>query len=140
MYLRHSTVRKNGKTHVYWRVVRSVRRNGKVVQETVAQLGELDAEGRALIRNRVDVGRFIGHHPLVVGADVPVADVVSPDDEDVGFVAAGATPARAGTRLGLSHLERIRRCLLARVRLLGLAAGRQHDGQKQQQGELLPLA
>ena len=47
MYLRHSTVRKNGKTHVYWRVVRSVRRNGKVVQETVAQLGELDAEGRA---------------------------------------------------------------------------------------------
>ena len=47
MYLRHSIVRKNGKTHVYWRVVRSVRRNGKVVQETVAQLGELDAEGRA---------------------------------------------------------------------------------------------
>ena len=47
MYLRHSTVRKNGKTHVYWRLVRSMRRNGKVVQETVAQLGALDAEGRA---------------------------------------------------------------------------------------------
>ncbi len=47
MYLRHSTVRKNGKRHVYWRLVRSVRRNGKVVQETVAQLGELDARGRA---------------------------------------------------------------------------------------------
>jgi transposase len=47
VYLRHSTVRKNGKTHVYWRLVRSVRRNGKVVQETVAQLGELDAQGRA---------------------------------------------------------------------------------------------
>jgi transposase len=46
MYLRHSTVRKDGKTHRYWRLVRSVRRNGKVVQETVAQLGELDAEGR----------------------------------------------------------------------------------------------
>jgi len=46
MYLRHSTVRKNGKTHTYWRLVRSVRRNGKVVQETVAQLGELDAAGR----------------------------------------------------------------------------------------------
>ena len=50
MYLRHSTVRKDGKTHVYWRVVRSVRRHGKVVQETVAQLGELDAEGRARAR------------------------------------------------------------------------------------------
>jgi len=50
MYLRHSTVRKDGKTHIYWRLVRSVRRNGKVVQETVAQLGELDARGRAKAR------------------------------------------------------------------------------------------
>ncbi len=47
MYLRHTTRRKDGKSHVYWRLVRSVRRSGKVVQETVAQLGELDAEGRA---------------------------------------------------------------------------------------------
>jgi transposase len=46
MYLRHSTIRKDGKTHRYWRLVRTLRRNGKVVQETVAQLGELDAEGR----------------------------------------------------------------------------------------------
>ena len=46
MYLRHSTIRKDGKTHTYWRLVRSVRRDGKVRQETVAQLGELDAEGR----------------------------------------------------------------------------------------------
>jgi hypothetical protein len=43
MYLRHTTVRKNGKTHSYWRLVRSVRRACRVVQETVAQLGELDA-------------------------------------------------------------------------------------------------
>jgi len=47
VYLRHSTIRKNGKTHTYWRLVRSVRRGGKVRQETVAQLGELDAKGRA---------------------------------------------------------------------------------------------
>ena len=47
MYLRHATRRKDGKTHVYWQLVRSVRRGRKVVQETVAQLGELDAEGRA---------------------------------------------------------------------------------------------
>ena len=47
MYLRHSVRRKDGKRHVYWRLVRSVRRHGKVIQETVAQLGELDAEGRA---------------------------------------------------------------------------------------------
>lgn len=47
MYLRHTTHRKNGKTQVYWRLVRSVRHGRKVVQETVAQLGELDARGRA---------------------------------------------------------------------------------------------
>ncbi len=47
MDLRHTTVRKNGKTHSYWRLVRSVRRGRRVVQETVAQLGELDGQGRA---------------------------------------------------------------------------------------------
>lgn len=47
MYLRHTTRRKDGKSHVYWQLVRSVRRGRKVVQQTVAQLGELDAEGRA---------------------------------------------------------------------------------------------
>lgn len=47
MYLRHTTVRKNGKTHVYWRLVRSVRMGKRVVQQTVATLGELDAKGRA---------------------------------------------------------------------------------------------
>ena len=46
MYLRHTTIRKNGKTHIYWRLVRSVRQGSKVRQETVAFLGELDAKGR----------------------------------------------------------------------------------------------
>jgi hypothetical protein len=50
MYLRHTTVNKDGKTHCYWRLVRSVRRGRKVVQETVAHLGELDAQGRAQAR------------------------------------------------------------------------------------------
>lgn len=47
MYLRHSTRHKGGKAHTYWRLVRSVRRGAKVFQETVAHLGELDAQGRA---------------------------------------------------------------------------------------------
>jgi transposase len=46
VYLRHTRRFKDGKSHVYWRLVRSVRCGRKVVQETVAQLGELDAEGR----------------------------------------------------------------------------------------------
>jgi hypothetical protein len=47
MYLRHTTRVKDGKTHTYWRLVRSVRMGRKVRQQTVAHLGELDAEGRA---------------------------------------------------------------------------------------------
>jgi transposase len=50
MYLRHTTRRKDGKVHRYWQLVRSVRIGRKVVQQTVAHLGELDAEGRARAR------------------------------------------------------------------------------------------
>ncbi len=45
MCLRHTTRRKDGKTHVDWRLVRSVRHGRKLRQETVAQLGALDAGG-----------------------------------------------------------------------------------------------
>jgi hypothetical protein len=64
MYLRHTTVCKNGKAHTYWRLVRSVRVGTKVRQETVAQLGELDAAGhvraRALAEAIVGVERQPG--------------------------------------------------------------------------------
>src|SRR5580704_4945534 len=46
MYLRHTTLRKGGKVHRYWRLVRSVRVGRRVVQQTVAHLGELDEHGR----------------------------------------------------------------------------------------------
>jgi len=54
VYIRPSVVRKGGKTYRYYRLVRSVRRNGKVIQETVAQLGELDARGRREARALAD--------------------------------------------------------------------------------------
>src|ERR1700737_4779667 len=46
MYLRHTTIRKDGKIHRYWRLVRSVRVGRRVIQQTVAHLGELDERGR----------------------------------------------------------------------------------------------
>ncbi len=66
MYLRHSTIRKDGKTHRYWRLVRSVRRGAKVFQQTVAFLGELDARGRAEARllARKITGRETGQRDL----------------------------------------------------------------------------
>jgi transposase len=50
MYLRHTTVRKAGKVHRYWRLVRSVRVGRRVIQQTVAHLGELDERGRIAAR------------------------------------------------------------------------------------------
>jgi hypothetical protein len=46
MYLRYTTRKKDGKSHRYWRLVRSVRVGRRVIQQTVAQLGELDERGR----------------------------------------------------------------------------------------------
>jgi len=46
VYLRPATRYKNGKPHTYWRLVRSVRSGRRVRQETVAYLGELNANER----------------------------------------------------------------------------------------------
>src|SRR5262245_31730541 len=46
MYLRHTIRKKDGKVHRTWRLVRSVRVGRRVIQQTVAQLGELDEHGR----------------------------------------------------------------------------------------------
>ena len=75
MYLRHTTVRKQGKTHVYWRLVRSVRVGRKVRQETVAQLGELDAEGRIAARHLAN--SLVGNErqPGLFADDAPATPV-----------------------------------------------------------------
>ena len=50
MYLRYTTRKKDGKVHRYWRLVRSVRIGRRVIQQTVAHLGELDGRGRLAAR------------------------------------------------------------------------------------------
>src|SRR5437870_8507995 len=46
MYLRYTIRKKDGKVHRYWCLVRSVRVGRRVIQQTVAHLGELDEHGR----------------------------------------------------------------------------------------------
>ncbi len=58
MYLRHTIRKKDGKVHRYWCLVRSVRVGRRVVQQTVAHLGELDEHGR--IEARALARRLIG--------------------------------------------------------------------------------
>ena len=50
MYLRHTIRKKDGKVHRYWCLVRSIRVGQRVIQQTVAQLGELDERGRIQAR------------------------------------------------------------------------------------------
>lgn len=78
MYLRHTAVRKNGKTHTYWRLVRSVRVGGKVRQETVAQLGELDARGRVRARALAEAIVGLERQPGLFEEEVP-AEAVAVD-------------------------------------------------------------
>jgi transposase len=79
MYLRHTTVSKNGKHHTYWRLVRSVRVGNKIQQQTVAQLGELDAQGRvrarALARAIIGVERQPGLFDEPLPAEAIAVDV-----------------------------------------------------------------
>src|ERR1051326_8570009 len=58
MYLRHTTRKKDGKVHRYWSLVRSIRVGRRVIQQTVAHLGELDEHGR--IEARALARRLIG--------------------------------------------------------------------------------
>jgi transposase len=75
MYLRHTTVCKSGKAHTYWRLVRSVRVGGKVRQETVAQLGELDAAGRVRARALADALVGVEHQPGLFDEPTPTESV-----------------------------------------------------------------
>jgi len=54
VYLRRTRVRKNGKWHAYWLLVRSVRQGRRVRQEIVARLGRLDARGRRRAQSLAD--------------------------------------------------------------------------------------
>jgi transposase len=71
VYLRHTTVSKNGKTHTYWRLVRSIRTGSKVRQETVAHLGELDAEGRVRAKALAESIAGIERQPGLFEDEVP---------------------------------------------------------------------
>jgi transposase len=75
MYLRHSTITKNGKTHTYWRLVRAVRVGRKVRQETVAQLGELDAKGRIAAKHLADSLIGLERQPGLFDDEVPTEPV-----------------------------------------------------------------
>src|SRR5260370_20046239 len=58
-------------------------------------------EQRAFFGDAVNVRRLVAHHALVVGADVPVTDVIPPEDQDVGFLVR--RPNRSDYTVNRSH-------------------------------------
>src|SRR4051794_29745109 len=44
------------------------------------------SEDRALAGDAIDIRRAIAHHAAVVGADVPIADIIGHDHEDIGLL------------------------------------------------------
>jgi transposase len=78
MYLRHTTVCKNGKSYTYWRLVRSVRIGNRVRQQIVAQLGELDAAGRVRARALAEAIVGVERQPGLFD-EAPPADAVTID-------------------------------------------------------------
>jgi transposase len=67
MYLRHTIRKKNGKVHRYWCLVRSVRVGRRVMQQTVAHLGELDEHGRI-------EARALARHLIGAPEEAPLFD------------------------------------------------------------------
>jgi len=60
----------------------------------------------------VDVGRAPAHHPAMVGADIPDADVIAKDDDDVRF------PALRGSRSRCSENRHRNRASMLANRLI----------------------
>src|SRR5512135_650592 len=75
MYLRHTTVTTNGKTHTYLRLVRSVGVGAKVRQETVAQLGELDSRGRIAARHLASSLVGLERQPGLFDDEIPTEPI-----------------------------------------------------------------
>src|SRR5579863_2204059 len=89
MYLRYAIRKKDGKVHRYWRLVRSVRVGRRVIQQTVAQLGELDEQGQ--VEARALARRLIGA------------------PEEAPLFHDGSEPVTAPVRLKGVRVERSRR-------------------------------
>ena len=69
-------------------------------------LGVVVGEQHAFLGDRVEVRRPAGHQAPMIGADVPHADVVTHDDEDVRRLGGVLCTGRALEHAGPTHRQR----------------------------------
>lgn len=70
-----------------------------------ALLSVIIREGQAFLSDPVDVRRLIAHHATIIMADIPGADVIAPDDQDVRLLGGPAGIWRLRLRLRLGGLR-----------------------------------
>ena len=97
VYLRHKTVTKNGKTHTYWMLVRSVRHGRRVRQEVVATLGKLDTEGRKK-------ARALANHMMGRRMDRTLFEPREPVIDSMAMVRVNEVRLERGRRFGDVYL------------------------------------
>src|SRR5262245_28773339 len=85
-----------------------------------ALLGVGVGEQRPLLRDAVDVRGAVAHHAEIVGAQVVDADVVAPDDEDVGLLGLGVSRGGEHDAQRQQRNDRFSHGLLLWVRVNGL--------------------
>jgi hypothetical protein len=78
-----------------------MRRCGRVRQFRFFPSVEVIQDCRRIRRTR-NGGRRVAHHAHAVVADVPIADVVAPDDEDARFVRRSTTRNTVASPMRLS--------------------------------------
>ena len=69
-------------------------------------LGIVVSEEHALIGHPVNVRCLVSHHAFRVGAEVRLADVIAPEDDDVGLLVCGDRGKRAGNQRDRPHEDR----------------------------------
>jgi len=55
-------------------------------------------EVRTFLGDTIYVGRAVSHHAVAVGADVPVANVITHDDEDVWLLVSRLSNGRCSEK------------------------------------------
>ena len=85
-----------------------------------ALLAVVVGEEDTLVGDAVDVGRLVAHHAAVVVADVLGADVVTPDDQDVGLLVVWAWAAGITVKLAMKPAISMNKIGILVALILGL--------------------
>jgi hypothetical protein len=117
--------------HLFRAIVSRIHDDGIVLDAEVPELAEQETDIIVMLKHAVGikaetgltfplrrkmrpdiVRRLVAHHALIVGANVPVADVIASDDDDVWFLFCALAVPGAATM-----------CVSARLSMMSMSFG-----------------